>query len=81
MASVSPRHAAYAAMALSSLAIVLCIAYAPLLVQRIGAVTESVELNMADFRQKRQDIWAEVRHSARLAAPLRKKRQAGQCGE
>jgi hypothetical protein len=84
--NMSARVAAYAAIAVSLTAIVMCVLFIPVLCDRIGAINERVRLDMTDFRTSTGDIWAEIRsakrgqHAGNVFVAARAKRQAAaQC--
>ena len=83
---VNARVAAYAAMGMSSLAVISCILFVPMLWARVTAINDHIRANMVDFRATTRDIHSvmqSVRQADASSTFERKKRQApqGQCSE
>lgn len=83
---MSARAAAYAAIGISSVAVIMCVLFVPMLMARITAVNDRIDLSMSDFHQSTKDINAMIRSAraqpdtATLFGLDRHKRQAGgQC--
>jgi hypothetical protein len=86
---MSARAAAYASIGISSLAVISCVLFVPMLMARITAVNDRIELSMSDFHQTTRDISRMLREVKATPGPLadsifgnRHKRQAGgQCSK
>ncbi|CAM6004730.1 unnamed protein product [Sphagnum balticum] len=85
---MSARAAAYVAIGVSSLAIILCGLYMPMLGARIAAVNDRIDMTMADFHQATGDINRMIRQDpakrdVTVQSFFRTARQAGgsQCRE
>ena len=82
---MSARVAAYAAIGISSVAVIMCVLFVPMLWGRISTVNDRIDLAMADFHMTKSGIDRVLRDAGdkpdaqSIFGLNREKRQAAQC--